>query len=204
MKITTNGIEIFIRFKYDPRLVQSVRALPGRRFDKTNRQWVIPKVSAPEFVRVFSAANFYVPDVIRNLALAVDQENALRLTLKDNADNFESSLPLYPFQKIGARFLALSSGALLGDQPSLGKTLQALAACDSMGTKRHLVICPKSLIYQWKSEGERWLPDAKFFVVEGKREVREKLYKEVSKYKSFYLIMGYETARIDYETLSKM
>ena len=44
-------------------------------------------------------------------------------------------IDLFPYQIEGARFLATapSKGRLLADEPGLGKTAQAIAACDALG-----------------------------------------------------------------------
>lgn len=63
---------------------------------------------------------------------------------------------LYPYQKRGAEYLRSRSQALLADQMGLGKTVQALAAIDRQGA---IVVCPASLIDNWKREIDRFRPD---------------------------------------------
>ena len=46
-------------------------------------------------------------------------------------------------------------GALLADDMGLGKTLQSLAVFE----KRTLVICPTSLVFNWKNELNQFRPD---------------------------------------------
>jgi superfamily II DNA or RNA helicase len=74
---------------------------------------------------------------------------------------------LKPYQKEGVQWLhdlyCLKLGALLGDDMGLGKTLQTLAFLETlrvqnkMGTT--LIVVPPSLIYNWKSEIEKFVPD---------------------------------------------
>lgn len=56
------------------------------------------------------------------------------------------------YQEEGARFLAMSKrGAFLGDEPGeVGKTLQAVRACDMIGARRVLVIAPPSVNVNWR------------------------------------------------------
>lgn len=63
---------------------------------------------------------------------------------------------LYPYQEEGARFLASRDAALLADDPGLGKTAQAINACDRVGAGRVLVICPASLRENWRREFARF------------------------------------------------
>ena len=59
---------------------------------------------------------------------------------------------LEPFQERGAAFLAGRRFALLGDDPGLGKTVQAIAASLTFRFASALVICPASVRNGWKQE----------------------------------------------------
>lgn len=59
---------------------------------------------------------------------------------------------LRPFQQKGAQFLAANYHALLGDEPGLGKTVQAIAAVEALGLKKILVVCPASVRLGWLQE----------------------------------------------------
>lgn len=59
---------------------------------------------------------------------------------------------LEPFQEDGARFLARERRAFLGDEAGLGKTLQAIRACDHLGARRVLAIVPPSVVVNWRRE----------------------------------------------------
>lgn len=66
------------------------------------------------------------------------------------------ALKLRPFQETGRDFLSARAGALLADQPGLGKTAQAIAAADDRGAQRVVVICPASLKTNWQREIARF------------------------------------------------
>lgn len=57
-----------------------------------------------------------------------------------------------PYQREGAAFLAARKTALLADDPGLGKTVQAIRACDSVRALHVLVVCPASVVENWKRE----------------------------------------------------
>jgi SWI/SNF-related matrix-associated actin-dependent regulator 1 of chromatin subfamily A len=66
-------------------------------------------------------------------------------------------LLLKPFQLEGANFLAARNRALLADEPGVGKTAQVVVACDKVGARRILVVCPSVGIEHWRREFTRWL-----------------------------------------------
>jgi SNF2 family DNA or RNA helicase len=58
----------------------------------------------------------------------------------------------FPYQIEGAKFLATAKRALLADDLGLGKSAQAILACDEVGAQHVLVICPASVRENWKRE----------------------------------------------------
>lgn len=81
---------------------------------------------------------------------------------------------LRSYQKQGVawlEFLARNGFAgILADEMGLGKTLQALAFLNTLkGTGPCLIVCPSSLIFNWRAEAEKWLPGANVLTVEGTR-----------------------------------
>jgi SNF2 family DNA or RNA helicase len=73
---------------------------------------------------------------------------------------------LRPYQQKGYEWMILLSkigaGACLADDMGLGKTLQTICFLDfqkiKTSDKVHLIICPSSLIYNWKNEIEKFAP----------------------------------------------
>lgn len=65
-------------------------------------------------------------------------------------------MKLRPFQETGRDFLSARTGALLADQPGLGKTAQAITAADDCGAQRVVVLCPASLKTNWSREVARF------------------------------------------------
>lgn len=65
-------------------------------------------------------------------------------------------LALKDYQKTGRDFLTASGAQILGDEPGLGKTAQAVTAAAKAGAKRILVICPSVLLVNWEREFKMW------------------------------------------------
>ena len=77
---------------------------------------------------------------------------------------------LRPYQKHGTywmNFLATNGfGGILADEMGLGKTIQALAFLRST-TGTALIVCPSSLIHNWRREAERFCPELSVLILEG-------------------------------------
>lgn len=63
---------------------------------------------------------------------------------------------LFPYQEIGARWLAGKTFALLADDMGLGKSAQAIAAADYVGAENILVICPAVARINWLREFDKF------------------------------------------------
>lgn len=62
----------------------------------------------------------------------------------------------YAFQQAGVEYALSRNHCLIGDEPGLGKTAQAIMISNTLGAKRTLVVCPASLRLNWKREIWRW------------------------------------------------
>ena len=66
----------------------------------------------------------------------------------------EEKRKLFPFQTIGAGFLAARDSALLADEPGTGKTAQM---CTALGMANPvLIVCPGAVKFFWKDELVDW------------------------------------------------
>lgn len=65
---------------------------------------------------------------------------------------------LEEFQLVGARFLADRKDAFLADEPGIGKTAQAIRACDLIGAQNILVLVPASVRVNWLQEFKKFSP----------------------------------------------
>ena len=111
---------------------------------------------------------------------------------------------LRPYQRLGTAWLwhlyRQELGGILADEMGLGKTLQALALLSSATASRpfasvsrrmarenrgqtpgrqqpatvHLVVCPASLVENWRREAARFTPELKVFVHHGANRLAEK------------------------------
>lgn len=65
-------------------------------------------------------------------------------------------MKLYPYQELGAYFLAARKRAYLADTMGLGKTAQAITAAQNLGLADVAIICPASAVENWRAEWSKW------------------------------------------------
>lgn len=113
---------------------------------------------------------------------------------------------LRPYQIDGAVWLLerarAGRGGLIADEMGLGKTVQALAMIEALGvaepnasTGAALVVCPSSLVWNWKREAAEFLPGVPTLAIDG--PAREKLFAAIPAHR--IVITSYALLRRDIE-----
>lgn len=86
------------------------------------------------------------------------------------------------YQKAGFYWLKMLEkfklNGILADDMGLGKTLQALSVVASLSEEQKaIIICPKTLLYNWANEIEKFCPHLSWLIYEGSKEERAELLK---------------------------
>lgn len=97
----------------------------------------------------------------------VDDEEPSYVTLEGGLKIPETVFStLFDYQKVGVQWLwelhCQKAGGIIGDEMGLGKTIQILAFLGSLHFsgmyKPSIIICPVTLLQQWKREAKKWYP----------------------------------------------
>jgi SNF2 family DNA or RNA helicase len=118
---------------------------------------------------------------------------------------------LRPYQREGFNFLAnltrLRLGGILADDMGLGKTLQTLTwltwlheSTPKKDRKPSLVICPASVLYNWRREAEKFVPHLKVLVLQS-GQARHNLRRQIPEYD--IVVTNYAILRRDLDELGK-
>ncbi|MGI6394986.1 MAG: DEAD/DEAH box helicase [bacterium] len=105
-------------------------------------------------------------------------------TLPEVSLQHVSNIPIRNYQIEGFKWMTLlrdmGLGGILADEMGLGKTLQALTVIKSEeDDKPSLVVCPKTLVWGWDREIEKFFPDMKRTVIDSlKPEERVRFWKK--------------------------
>jgi SNF2 family DNA or RNA helicase len=122
----------------------------------------------------------------------------------------ELKADLRPYQAEGVHWLErlrlMYLNGILADDMGLGKTVQAITAITQNQLKnkdaKTLIVCPTSLLYNWKEELHRFNSKLKAIVVDGIPNQRKKLLARLNEYD--VIITSYTLLQKDIETYSQM
>ena len=133
-------------------------------------------------------------DLMRRLAAALQPPITSLLTPNGL---LEWAMPLLPYQRDGVLALMSRRALLLADAMGLGKTVQAIAALRILYHQNKiasaLIVCPASLVAQWRRELAKWSPDLKVVAISGDTADRGHLWQVPAHVR----LISYDTLRAD-------
>ncbi|GHU96481.1 hypothetical protein FACS1894156_7640 [Bacteroidia bacterium] len=143
-------------FDYAPYIIDAIRLIPGRRWDALSKIWTVPKSSGNYVAELAKRYNFNfkskdatTPDVFKNFNYDIAPMPELH-------EDIPLLREMFPFQRQGVAYALDKKRLIIGDQPGLGKTVQAIATIVAVQEYPCLVICPNSLKINWQLEIEMW------------------------------------------------
>lgn len=149
--IEKNGY-LWIIFNYRPHIVQAVKRIPGRRWDTTAKAWKVPSTSRRNVESFASKYGFSFKD---NKTEQLEKEYNIK-ELPELKIDIPLKMTLFPYQATGVAYSLQKKRVIIGDQPGLGKTAQAIATVMAANAFPCLVICPSSLKLNWQREWGMW------------------------------------------------
>jgi len=152
-KIEKIGNNFVIWFDYDPKAIAAVKLIAGRRFDHLRKCWIVPQSSAEQVERF--AKQFRFSTSWETVSLLDNFDHTI-LPLPQLQQHIPLKMDLYDFQREGVAYCLEHERVIIGDQPGLGKTGQAIAAVTAADAFPCLVISPNSLRINWHREFEMW------------------------------------------------
>ena len=146
---------------------------------------------------------------------AIAHENMLSLdeyvtNMINELTNFKSSKIKIPqidgslreYQKHGFYFLSILSkynlGGILADDMGLGKTLEIITLLRSDENEMpSLIVCPKSLSFNWLSEYEKFAKEEDVSIIYGSQIERNRMISNINNLEKHIYITGYDSLRND-------
>lgn len=151
-----NGVEFTVRFKFEQRLVDKIKKIQGAKWDAEKRVWRVPAIKVDQVREFASKYNFVIGDNASRMMYNVEEN----LEQSYSAERIDLNLPLkmelFDYQTVGVDYALRLGRTLNADCPGLGKTCQGIGFAIGVNQWPVLVICPKSLRYNWQNEWHMW------------------------------------------------
>ncbi len=121
---------------------------------KIGRRYFTNRIETATRLKAF--CNERALKVMENHLAMIDRSRAVDSSLRIPCPE---GLAYLPYQKAGIAYASQRKDTLIGDQPGLGKTIQALGFINLIRPKNVIVVCPNTLVANWKEEADKWLID---------------------------------------------
>lgn len=156
INITETDTELVVTFPYSDWMVRSLKqAIPfdTRKYLPGKKEWRI-RSSQKRALLSWAAPYAHLVNVDKEPPPQIGVVEALpELTVEPAIRNDVHEM--FPYQGRGVAYQLEHPQSICGDEPGLGKTVQAIAAMETRGCKCILIICPATLKENWKYEIEK-------------------------------------------------
>lgn len=183
--ISIEGKYLILSFKYDPVIVRSVKQIPSVTWDAKTKAWKAPLTSIETVIKWATTFRQHIPDYVRDEANRISTSLAeIREASRSTDAEIEITRlngSLLPYQRAGVAYASHTRRAFIADEMGLGKTIQAMATLeylheqygddDSSPVYPAVVVCPASLVLNWKKEFNKFLPDLIVETVSNRKEI---------------------------------
>ena len=146
-----------VQFPYHPMMVKCVKRIPSAKFHADGKYWSVGQEDRwyLEKMADWAVRCRFVTGVSWN----DDTEEVIDYTLPPMPElKVPSNMVLepYEYQKQGIAYALEKKRCIMGDEPGLGKTAQAIGTMTASGAWPVLVICPASLKENWRREFKKF------------------------------------------------
>ena len=171
----------YIQFPYDKVVLKAVKQIAGVTWDNKEMAWRAPLTSTAEAIAWANSFGVLVSPEVHGVSASITKklDELKEASRSTDADIEVPSLQgtLLPYQRAGVEYASKARRSFIADEMGLGKTIQAIATLEYSSKDSEVypavIVCPPSLVLNWKSEWNRWLPDRRVAVVTNRREIPE-------------------------------
>ena len=183
--VSIEGKYLMMSFRYDPVMVRSVKQIPSVTWDAKTKAWKAPLTSIESVIKWATTFRQPIPDHVRAEA---DRISASLTEIREASRSVDAdiSIPrlhgeLLPYQRAGVSYASHTRRSFIADEMGLGKTIQAMATLDYIHSQYGdddtspvypaVVVCPPSLVLNWKKEYNKFFPDLIVETVTNRKEI---------------------------------
>lgn len=113
--IIDNGATFKIDFRFNPRILEAIKSIPGRKFDYNDKTWSVPRQSIEHLRKVAQQHNLSFGNNQPPEQVGIIEE------LPELTIDIPLKRTLFPFQARGVAYNLQKKRVLVGDLPGLGK-----------------------------------------------------------------------------------
>lgn len=144
-------------YQYHPLLVKCTKRIPSARYQATGKYWEVAH-SDLNYLQLMGkwAQDKHLVSVVRWLQDDEPVQSYEPLPMPKLEVPHNLLVQPYEYQTEGIAYALQKKRCIMGDEPGLGKTAQAIGTMTASGAFPCLVICPASLKVNWQREFKKF------------------------------------------------
>lgn len=170
---------IGIHIPYERVIIKAVKQIPAVSWNAKKHCWQAPLSSVSN---VMDWAERFDVTVDAEVIALSDEVTARMNDFIEASRSTEAEIDipslhgtLLPYQRAGVAYASRARRTFIADDMGLGKTLQSIATLEYvMDSYPAVVVCPPSLVLNWVTEWNRWLPDRRIAHVTNRKDFPER------------------------------
>lgn len=142
-----------VQFSYHPMMVKCIRRIPSAKYQAEGKFWEVGKQDIEYLQKMGVWARQY--HYVSNVLWLEDKEAVIKyepLPMPTLQVPHNMLVEPYEYQREGIAYALEKKRCIMGDEPGLGKTAQAIGVLTVTKAFPALVICPASLKVNWQRE----------------------------------------------------
>ena len=146
-----------VTFQYHPLLVACCKRIPSANYIGDGKYWEV-SITDAQYLRLM-AKWARERNIVRQVRWLKDEEpieSYEPLPMPQLTVPHNMLVQPYDYQKEGIAYALQKKRCIMGDEPGLGKTAQAIGTLTASGAFPALVICPASLKVNWQREFKKF------------------------------------------------
>lgn len=169
-----------------------------------NGSILVNKLNSNYFLENFNVSNS--EQLKEHVKKLYDPENGVKNELPPTLKNILKKYQITGYLWL-KKLLSLNAGGILADEMGLGKTMQTISLLSDVYYNNKtrlpsLIICPSSLVYNWKKELTQFAPFLKIGIVDGNQSERNQVFKKMDKFQ--IIVTSYNLLNKDMEVYKNM
>jgi len=168
--------QIVISFDYSPKIIEAIRShVPRAKWNSKERFWSV----GTDYI--FSVLSFAIKfglsvepkflEEAHKVKQKLDEMKIASSALDADIEIPGIAIPLLPYQRAGVAYMNRVRKGIIGDQPGLGKTAQAIATVSLDNSFPLIVVCPNTLKINWQREIKKFFPNLTTSILYGGKSV---------------------------------
>ena len=157
------GNQVIISFDYAPDIIEAIRShVPSAKWSSKDRFWVAPDKKIMDVLNFALKFKLTMQPSLIDRAEKIQEEkwamHSASSALDADIEIPGIAIPLLPYQRAGVAYMHRVRKGIIGDQPGLGKTAQAIATVSIDNSFPVIVVCPNTLKINWQREIKKFFP----------------------------------------------